>query len=159
MEVPAADHQSVWVRLPVVNGPRRKTAHDVEVTLESIEPLDDEVRPDLRRDLAGAAGRQLKWADRSDRVLSIHPGAARRFDLVHARIYPSADQNYCRMTFRDPGHGDDGHAHGWRGVLLPGSYRVTFSVEAADIDSRQFSCVIKWAGGLEIDVSVVTRIA
>ncbi|MFK0112493.1 hypothetical protein [Streptomyces sp. NPDC091217] len=159
IEVLAPDNTSLWVRLPVINSPHHRTAHDAEVTLESIEPADGPVPGDeLLMRLAGSAGRQLKWADRADRTMSIHPGAIRRFDLFHVRAFPAGDQDYCRLTFRDPGHREDGHPLGWRGVIPVGSYRVVFSIEAADIDSRQFSCVITWHGGLDIDVSPVARL-
>ncbi|MFD5861993.1 hypothetical protein [Streptomyces chartreusis] len=156
VEISEPDRKSLWVRLSVVNAPRRRTAHDVEVALETVEALGEDLPEELVRGIAGAAGRQLKWADRSDGTLSIHPGAVRRFDLFH--VVTGGDRDCCRFTFRDLGQGDDGHPLGWQCVLPVGSYRVNLSIEAADLDTRQFCCVITWRGGFDLEVSPVTRV-
>jgi hypothetical protein len=153
---PADRIESAWLRLRVHNS-GREAAEDVEVFIEGIEervpvPPGREAF-DLQR-ASLALGRRLKWADRTDRTLTIPRGTSRRIDVAHVIT------SQPRVT-TDPGLVvpirltlDHGPSRIHREMLAGLSYRLTLSLSGSNF-ATSFCDVDLEFGGLWLGASSI----
>jgi hypothetical protein len=133
------DGEWLFVRLRVVNGKGRRTAHDVEVWMLDI--VGDDGAPHR------APARTLKWAGRPDHMLpSLHSGMPRRVDLAEVRRpREPAEALFLAVPYHpvvDPP------------VLLPaGHYRFHLLVTAEDVEARSYALDLTLDSSLDIKAS------
>jgi hypothetical protein len=136
---------SHWVRPQVRNERGRNSAEDVEVILVSVraEPDGPESSPPVadERLLEGSA---LKWSEVDSAKVSLPPGVARHFDLVHVDnmiVEADGDDLEGRSPIRFDVHPVPAAKY-YRAFKQ--RYKVTVALTARDTDAILYSTVIEY---------------